>query len=573
MGASKLDKSYCEYLRQESKRKFDQVRGTWVDIGRWVLPHRTRWMLSQTPGERQNYHIVDHTHTLALRSYVAGFLEGNTSASRPWYRTGTGNSELDSRPKNHEWLDTFTRRTLKALATSNFYHAAGEFYYDYGTFNTGAHFIDEIDGQLFFHTLTPGSYYVTNDAFGEAVIMVREFSMNVKALVNQYGRKTNGNWDWSNFSHSVRKMYEDGDYSQVVDVAQVVIENDDFDPEQPVALLNKQWISKTYEIGTNMQHYFADSQGGGGSFDPNEKDKFLKISGSKRKPFIVGKSSMSNNFEYGEKGPSLDALGLIKSLNKKAIAKDEALELMLRPPLQGPANLRKTYISTAANTYVPLDPSSLSQKGLRSIFEVNPAIGALIQDVDDLRGQVDKLYYADFLLFLSKNPKTRTATETDAIVNEQQLVIGPNLQSLNWTYNIPVVQFVMDFVLDEDPFLPPPPEELAGRFLKPEFISVFAQAQKAADLPQVDRYMNMIANVGQIDPRILDKVNVDKLADIYEDRLYLPAGLNNSQDKTDALRQQAQAEAERAQKLEAITQMSQAAKNVGIKANNNQGEG
>ena len=565
-------KSFCEFLRLEAKRKFDQVRSTWVDIGQWVLPHRTKWMLSQVQGERKNYHIVDHTHTLALRSYVAGFLEGNTSASRPWFRMGTGNSELDSMPKNHEWLDTFTRRVLKALSTSNFYHAAGEFYYDYGTFNTGAHFIDEIDDQLFFHTLTPGSYYVVNDSFGEAVVLTREFSLNVKALVNKYGKKVNGHWDWSNFSNNVRKMYSDGNYSQMVDVAQVIIQNDKFDPEQPVALLNQQWHSKTYELGTNMEHVLANGSMNANFSDPNDKEKFLKISGSSRKPFIIGKSSTSGNFEYGEKGPSLDALGLIKSLNKKAIAKDEALEIMLRPPMQGPANLRKSYISTASNTYVPLDPSSASQGGLKSIFEINPAIGALIQDVGDLRGQVDKLYYADFLLFLSKNPKTRTATETDAIVNEQQLVIGPNLQSLNWTYNVPVVEFVMDFVLDNDPFLPPPPQEMVGRFLKPEFISVFAQAQKAADLPQIDRYMNMVANVGQVDPRIFDKVNVDKLADIYEDRLYLPAGLNEDQDKVDAKRQQAQAQAERQQKLEAMTQVSGAAKNLGIKANNPQGE-
>ncbi|MEJ6890794.1 portal protein, partial [Bradyrhizobium diazoefficiens] len=145
-------------------------------------------------------------------------------------------------------------------------------------------------------------------------------------------------------------------------------------------------------------------------------------------------------------------------------------------------------ITTAPNSYVPLDPTSLSQKGLRTIYEVNPAIAPLIQDVTDLRQQVDRLYYADYLLYLSKNPKTRTATETNAIVNEQQMVIGPNLQSLNWTYNVPVVDYVMDYVLDNDPFLPPPPADLTGRFLSPEFISVFAQAQKAADLPAIDRY-------------------------------------------------------------------------------------
>lgn len=568
-------KASCEHLRSQGKQKFDQVRGTWLECGRWALPHRIKWLLAQTPGERNNQHIVDPTHILALRSYVAGFLEGNTSAGRPWYRVMSQDPEADDAPGPKAWLQKFTDRTLYALASSNFYHAAGAFYYDYGVFNTGGFYIEELKSKLFFHNLVPGSYYVVNNSLGEAVILIREFSLTVKALVDTYGVKKNGKPDWSNFSSNVRKMYEDGNYTQIVDVVQVIKENEYFTPNQAVAGRNRKWVSLTYEVGTNKANYNpGESTFGSGSSDPKDEEKFLKISYSKRKPFIIGKSDTNGNFEYGEKGPTLDALGLIKSLNKKAISKDQALEQMLRPALQGPANLKKSYITTASNAYVPLDASSLAQKGLRPIFEVNPAIGALTADVSDLRMQIDKLYYADYLLYLSRNPKTRTATETNAIVQEQQLIIGPNLQSLNWTFNVPVVDFVMDFVLDEDPFLEPPPEELAGQFLRAEFVSVFAQAQKAADLPAVERYMAMIANVGALNPKIWDKANLDKLADLYEDRLFLPAGLNNPQAKVDAMREQAQAQMERQRMLEqTLPAVAGAAKDVGLGVGNQpQGE-
>jgi len=174
---------------------------------------------------------------------------------------------------------------------------------------------------------------------------------------------------------------------------------------------------------------------------------------------------------------------------------------------------------------------------------------------------VDKLYFADYLLYLTKNPKTRTATETSAIVEEQQRIIGPNLQSLNFTYNVPVLEWVMDYVLYEDEYLLPPPESLQGQSLKPEFVSIFAQAQKAADLPAINQYVAMISQVGQVDPSILQKINTDKLADLYEDRLYLPAGLNNPQEKVDAERKQAQQEAQRQEQLtETIPAMAKAAK-------------
>lgn len=556
-------KQHCELLRYEAKQTFDQIRTTWCDLLKWGNPHRATWILSQTPGERKNNHIVDATHVLALRSYVAGFLEGNSSATRPWYRIGTRDSELSDNDENKAWLQHFTQRTLKILGSSNFYYAAGSFYYDYGTVNTGAHYIEELDNGFFVHTLIPGAYFVINDRFGVANILIREFTLNVKSIVDTYGKKDkNGKADWSNISSHVRTMYEDGDYSQLVDIVHTVKENSEFDRKEPNKFGNRKWIEQTYELGGQGGHYYMQGMEFGHGDATPENDVFLKVHTTKRKPFIVGKSTQ--DFEYGEKGPTIDSLGLIKSLNKKAISKDQAIEQILKPALQGPANLRKSYITTAPNSYIPVDGRATSSKQkIESIFQVNPAIGALTQDVEDMRQQVDKLYYADFLLFLSKNPKTRTATEAAAVVEEQQRVIGPNLQSLNTTYNVPFIEWLMDYTLFEDPYLRPPPAALEGLSLKPEFISIFAQAQKAADLPSINQYVQMIMGAGQINPKIIDKMNVDKLADIYEDRLYLPSGLNNPQGKVEAMREQAEREAQRQRQLqETLPAVAKAAKDA-----------
>lgn len=546
---TKSTKQSCEFLRHQAKQTFDVVRKDWCDLLRWGLPHRSDWILSQTQGERKNQHIVDPTHILALRSFVAGFLEGNTSSSRPWARIGTRDSERDDNFENKEWLQHFTDRVMNYLSTSNFYHAAGNFYYDYGVVNTGAHYFEVLANGFHVHTLMPASYFVINDAYGEAVVMVREFSMNVKSVVDAYGKvNENGTRDWSNISDGVKKSYEDVNYTQLVDIVHIIKENPDFDIQDPDNIENRKWLELTYETGSSARGSNSGNVLGVESARLDDS-VFLKRFTTKRKPFVVGKST--DGFEYGQKGPTIDSLGLIKSLNKKAIGKDQALEQMLRPTLQGPASLRKSYISNAPNTFIPLDARSVGKgQKLESVFSISPAIGAVIQDVGDLRQQVDKLYYADFLLYLSKNPKTRTATETAAIVEEQQRIIGPNLQSLNTTYNVPVIEWVMDYVLFEDPYLKPAPDSMQGQALRPEFISIFAQAQRSADLPAVDRYMAMIGNVAQIDPKILQKVNTDKLADIYEDRLYLPSGLNNPQSKVDAMREQAQADLKRKQMLE-----------------------
>ena len=363
----------------------------------------------------------------------------------------------------------------------------------------------------------------------------------------------------------MKELYERQDYATLIDFVICCMPNPEFNANLPVGGRNRQWVCLNYEavhgLSAGSVLNMID-----GLYTASSKDnhRFLRINYSKRKPFILGRSDSSSNFEYGEDGPTLQALGLIKSLCKKAISKDKAIEKMIDPAVQGPANLRKSYVTTQTNRFVPLDPMQDKQGGLRTIHEVSPQIGTLINDVEDMRKQVDKLYYADFLLFLSMNPKTRTATETQAIINEQQLVIGPNLQSLNWTYNDEVVEFVSDWTLDMDPYLEPPPPELQGHFLRTEYVSVFAQAQRAADLPNLERYWAMIQNVGQIDPSILQKFNADRFADIYEDRLYLPEGINRDQAEVDQMRQQAQVMAQRQQALtEMLPAVAKSAKDIG----------
>lgn len=572
------DKNRFEYIRKQSQQIFSEVRESWIEAGRWALPHTVKYLLTKTNrGERINQHIVDPTHILSLRSCVAGFMEGNSSASRPWFRILSSAESEDVSQSTKRWLEIFTNRVRRALSLSNFYYASAGFYAQFNVYNTGSYWIDELPSQrLFFHLLIPGSYTVMNNALGEAVLMEREIEMTVKQLVEEYGTKVNGQWKWDNFSKGVRKMYENSEYDTKVKVAVLAMENPDFDPSKPIALLNRKWIIYSYETGdSGASGYDLDTLGHDSTFDPTHKDnrdKFLRVEARSRKPFVVGAGPRNGSFPYGETGPTFEALGLIKSLNYKAIVKDQALEQMVRPAVQGPANLNRSYITTNSNSFVPLDPMSAKPGGgLRTIFEINPGMGALLQDQADLRRIVDKFYYADFLLFLSNNPKTRTAAEANAIVQEQQTVIGPQLQSLNFTHNFPIVDYVMDYVLETDPMLPPPPAEIQGEFLKTDFISIFAQATRAADLPGVDRYLGMIMNVGQLDPSVLQKANLDKIADIYEDRLYLPVGVNNPQDMVDARREREQAMAQRNRMIEEqMPAMAGAARDVGLSVSQQQ---
>lgn len=557
-----LNRKELEARRLQLKEEFENtVRQDWIDKGLWVEPSSVKYMIGREKGRRDNHHIVDLTHIIAHRSLVAGFMEGNTSTTRSWFKFAHPDQELNAYRPVKEWMQNLNERCLAIGTSSNLYHALGIAYADWGIFDTSVIYINEYSKGPHFTVLGAGTYYLANDYTGLASELVREFPISVKQLVETYGKKINGEWDWSNFSDRVKTMYLNGSYNVDVTIAEHCMPNPSFSNDLPEAGSNRKWTCVTYECMGDANRDVMDKITSG--FSRADDEKFLKISYRTRKPFIAFRNRSSNNFAYGETGPTTLALGSIKSLNKKAISKDIAMDMMLRPPVQGPASLKKSYQNVNPSSYIPLDPQAAAAGGAKQIFQINPAIATLNADVADLRNMVRKMYYEDFMLFLSQNPKTRTAAEVNAILSEQQLVIGPALQSLDYTLNNPLVDYLADYAMFEDPYVKEMPEELAGSTLRTVFISVFAQAQKAADLPSIERYMAMITNVGQINPTIFDKANLDKLADLYEDRLYLPAGLNRSNEEVEARRQKNAADMQRQQMLnETIPAMAGARKDV-----------
>jgi hypothetical protein len=561
----------CEILRSEADIHYNQVCNTFKECTYWTIPHRLPHLTGEAHGKRNNNHIVDPTHILALRSGVAGFLEGNTSSTRAWFIYRHQDTAMQQVSSVRQWFDIFNRRCLYNSQNSNLYHALGEFYYEYLINNTAVLFREKLNNKMFFTSLPVGSYRLLQGLDGRADTLIYIRKMSVKNVVDNYGTyDSNGMPDWSNFSSLVKEAYCASAYSEEIDVITVIERNPEYNAKQVELGKNRAYISMTYEApssGTSITRWRNNYNWESEVYNSN---KFLKIGYFKTKPFFAAKTS-SGAFPYGERGPTLDALGVIKSLNKNRINKDKALSQAVDPTFMGPANFRKSYLTTNPMGFVPLSNDDLAKGGLKPLMSQRPDIGALIQDINDERSIVSKLYYQDFLLYLTQNQKTRTAEEVRAVEAEKQLVVGPNFQSLEWTGNKPLANMIAEFTLYDDPDMPAPPNELAGQTIEPSFISLFAQSQRSADLPNIQSFLNMIIGIAPINQQILLKLDTDVLADIYSDRLFLPYGLVRSKEDVDAMKAKMQAEQQRQMQLQELQTKAGAAKDLGIQQNNPQG--
>ena len=102
--------------------------------------------------------------------------------------------------------------------------------------------------------------------------------------------------------------------------------------------------------------------------------------------------------------------------------------------------------------------------------------------------------------------------------------LGAVLEALNDELLDPLLDLLFDINLEAG-LIPPPPPELQGRELKPEYISIMAAAQKLLSTTGLERVASFVANLGQHDPSALDKLDMDVLIDEYAEALGVPPGV------------------------------------------------
>jgi hypothetical protein len=95
-----------------------------------------------------------------------------------------------------------------------------------------------------------------------------------------------------------------------------------------------------------------------------------------------------------------------------------------------------------------------------------------------------------------------------------------------------------------------------------EFVSILAQAQKAAGLGAIDRWVEGQMVLGQAIPAALDKINSDQLADVKADRLGVDPRVVVSNEDVEALRQKRNEAIAAQEQQMAVAQQAETAKTL-----------
>ena len=506
-----------EILREEMRSERSSHMPQWEDLAATIKPNRIRHGVAsqENRGERRRNLIVDCTGSLAARILQAGLMAGLTSPARPWFKLGTWDMELGKEYAVKAWLDEVQKFERLSFNRSNLYQALPTVYGDAGTFGTACMFHQPHPKEIArFYTFPPGQYMIANDGEGRVRTFIREFELTIREVVNIFCLRDDGTYDLDKLDPSTQEIFKNGREQTKTQIVHIIKLNDFWRPNSPLSK-HKKYSSEYYEQG------ISTTAGNLGSpFNTVlRNDKFLSRSGYDFFPVYCPRWEVAGQDAYGTDCPGMMALGDIKQLQTGELDSMEAVTKMVRPPLWGTSEMARHASTAHIPGHITYGNARDGGKPFESIYDVDFRVDYLEVKQDKVRGRINEAFLKKmFVALLDTTRRQITAREVEEVSAEKLLSVGPTLAQFNQDLLDPLIenQFA---IMNDMGLLPEPPEELQGKDLRIEYVSVLAQAQKAASLGQLENFASFVYQVSKVREDALDKINLDNMIDDYAEMI------------------------------------------------------
>ncbi len=516
----------------------------WRDLADYILPRRIQLTTTESnKGDKRNHKIIDSTPTLAARTLRAGMMAGITSPARPWKRLTVPDPDMAEYGPVKEWLFTVDQRMNTVFARSNLYNSLPYVYGDQGVFGIAAMAVMEDEKDVLrTHVMPVGSYYCAVNDRGLVDTFMREIPMTVRQVVRMFvDMKAPPSERWMNVSTTIKNLWDANNLDARVDVIHVISANVDY-PGNSSKSEDKAYSSCYFESGSTEK-------------------KLLRESGYDNFPILVPRWDVTGTDVYGTACPGMDSLGDSKALQLMQKRKAEAIEKMVRPPMQGPTALRSAKASILPGDITYLDVRE-GQQGFKPVYDVNPRISELLVDIKEHQARISRSFYEDlFMMMLMSDRREITAAEIMERHEEKLLMLGPTLERENDELLDPLIDRTFTIMMNAG-MIPDAPEELQGVPLKVEYVSVMAQAQKMVGMSGLERFTGYMSNLAAINPEVLDKIDMDNAVDEYGDMTGVSPRIVRTDEQAEQIRAKRREAMQQAAKAEQIKGMSEVARNM-----------
>ena len=418
--------------------------------------------------------IFDSTAMESTRTLNASIMSGMTPANSLWFKLTVDGEDDEGR----RWLDESSEILWQNIHSANFDSEASDCIDDL----MGGWFVLYVDedrdkGGLYFeHWPISQCYISSTKGAGQIDTVYRPYQLTAAQAVEKFSGKGD------NLPPKIREAAIDKpetkfDFVHCIEPRQSYAVN---------ALRAKNMPIASYQVAC-------------------EGKTVVRESGYQEMPAIVARWKKIPASFYAV-GPVLPALPDIRTVNDIVrmeyanldmavsgmwIAEDDGV-LNPRTIKVGP---RKIIVANSVDSMKPLQPAA--------------NFNLADTRIEKLQGQIRKTLMADQLQ--PQDGPAMTATEVHVRVDLIRQLLGPIYGRLQAEYLQPLIVRCFGLAFRAGVFAPPP-DSLAGRNFTVQYQSPLARAQKLEEVSAIERYMGDLTVMAQVDPSVLDTVDIDEAA-------------------------------------------------------------
>ena len=441
MAVSKEQLKKLRDLKQSLESKRDMEKGSyWETLKKYVLPELLE------PSERAKLRVYSTTaqrYTTLASNALQGWAYGRTISWLNIEREDDNTAENGETTKEErQWLQDCRRIMLDDLSKADFYDESLAFTEVVLNLSTGIMLLDwdEANESFVVENVSPDRCVIAQDKYHHVNLCMYEFTLNKDQAEDMFG---------DDCPEKIKKAQDfRDDYTFVK------------------AMLS----SERYDIDVAGEGDWIEI-----IWSEDDKERTLVERRTSHKPFVCWRFERSlTGSPWGCNSPGERCLADIISLNIMEKAKNKGLQLRLDPPVKATSGL-------ALN----ITPAGVTRVKSSEDFAYVPPPGSseeVLVEVQRKEANLKEAYYVDFFLMLQQTlEKNKTATEATLLADEKSQIMSSFTSRLNNEFLEPILETLWDMELKHGR-LPKPPQTLAGKNIRIDYVSPLAIAQRKAQI-------------------------------------------------------------------------------------------
>ena len=540
-------RSYHDRMLKTLKEKRQPWEDTYRELDELVARGYYRMEGSEDPPNRGNKRmpkVIDGAGGKALKIFAAGMQSGNTSKARPWFKSGTFDTDLLENPAVKASIDKTDTRMRHIMARSNFYNVFHNKYAALGLLGTAASYLSADPKYIVRNNqLIAGRYWIAQNMLGRVDMLYHELHMTARQIVQHFNKKDD------NIPSAVMTAMKDNPQKMFII----------YHAMEPRPMHMRDMENKSAKHKPYLSNYWCDHD--------DDKDRLLRESGSDINRVICSRWDRIADDPYGY-GLGMDALADIKQLQHGQRRRMEITDKVSRPPMVAPTALRNARHSLLPGSITYSDELTNSGGGYRPAIDVTRYdMRPLVEVNRDLKESIDDIFHVSLFKAITnmQGVQPRNEFELAERKEERLLQLGPALENIQEEELEPTLSGTYHYMKKAGvaPELAPELVDDQGNSngeMNVEYTSIMAQAQQAVSTGAIERLAGYVGNLAALNPQVMDKFNADQSIDEYANRIGAPGSIIVSDKEVMQARKSREQQLQQQQALDSMAQAAPAMK-------------